>query len=152
MNRLLFAALLAMFMSASWGSNAEPSSTQTNPDNNKKESTSTIDSATEKLKKEHDEFIRKAQDQLGDLNRRIVELRRTARKKSGEAKIRINQEIRLLETEQKEAEKKLAKLQVEIGKKWETLKSDVSDAIERLEKSVEKTRNDMFSNKEDDSH
>ena len=154
MSRLLFIVLLGLLMTTpSFGNNEElQSSNPTSGNQSNKENKSTVDTAAEKLKKEHDKFVREAQDQLGDLNRRIAELRRMARKESGEAKIRINQEIRLLEKEQKEAEQKLAKLQAELGKKWDVLKADVSDAIERLKKSIEKTKNDIFSKEKNDSH
>jgi TolA-binding protein len=153
MNRLLLAVFFGlMIASSSWGSSTEPLSSQTSPSNSQKPAQGTTGTSAEKLKKEREAFIRKSQDELGDLNRHIAELRRMARKKTGEARITINQEIRLLEDDRKAAEQKLARLRVEIGEKWDELKSEVTDAIEQLKKSVEKTRADMSEKKEDASH
>lgn len=61
-----------------------------------------------------------------------------AQEATGEAKAKLDQQIRKLEQEQKAAEQKLAELKSTIGEKWKELKAGVTDAIDRLNQSIRK--------------
>lgn len=108
----------------------------------RKETGEAIDAMAAKARQERDEFADKAQKEMAELNKNMAELRKKAKKLGGEAKVKIDRQIRDLEPERKAAEKKLADLKSATSEKWAELKSGVSGAIDRLKQSMQKTRED----------
>jgi uncharacterized coiled-coil DUF342 family protein len=86
-----------------------------------------------------DEFVDKAQKEMAELNKKIVEFRKKAKELGGEAKVEPDRQIRDLEPDLKAAEQKLADLKSASGEKREEPKAGVSGAIDCLKQSMKKT-------------
>lgn len=83
-----------------------------------------------------DEFLKKAQKQLDQLDQKVDELRRRA--KTAASQKQIDRTIRQLEAKRKEAAKKLDQLRSASGPAWEDLKTGVSAAINDLTAACDK--------------
>lgn len=83
-----------------------------------------------------DEFLKKAQEQLDQLDQKVDELRRRA--KTAASQKQIDRTIRQLEAKRKEAAKKLDQLRSASGPAWEDLKTGVSAAINDLTAACDK--------------
>lgn len=86
------------------------------------------------------EFVAKTQQELDELNVKLVELKDKAKVLTGEAKAKIDQQVQNLEQEQKTAAQKLDELKAATGEKWNELKAGVSATIERTKKLMEETK------------
>jgi Skp family chaperone for outer membrane proteins len=141
MKRLLLSILMGSALAVSAAEKKEESAPpKVDPADVRKETREAVDAVTAKVRQERDEFVGKAQKEIAELNKKMAELRKEAEKLGGEAKARLDRQIRNLEPELKAAEKKFADLKSATGEKWEELKVGVSGAIDRLKQSMQKTR------------
>lgn len=97
-------------------------------------------SMTEQAQQARKAFVDKAQQEMDALNLKLGELKRKAQTLTGEAKVKIDQQIQNLEQEQKAAAQKLDEMKSATGDKWDALKAGVADAVERFKQSFEKAK------------
>lgn len=143
MKRLLLPVLLGLAFAVSAAEKKEEGvPPKTGSADVRKETGEAIDAMAVKARQERDEFVAKAQKEMGELNKKMAELKKKAKLLGGEAKAKIDRQIRDLEPEMKVAEKKLADLKSATSEKWTELKAGVSGAIDRLKQSLQKTRED----------
>ncbi|BAN35892.1 hypothetical protein SCD_n02081 [Sulfuricella denitrificans skB26] len=141
MKRILLPMLLGLALTVSAAENREEGAPpRTDSADVRKETGEAIDAMTAKARQERDEFVVKAQKEMAELNQKMAELKKKAKKLSGEAKAELDRQIQNLEPELKAAEQKLADLKTDTSEKWEELKAGVSGAIDRLKQYMQKTR------------
>jgi hypothetical protein len=85
-----------------------------------------------------DQFIAKADKELGAAQTKIADLERKAAAATGEAKIKLDQQLVSLKQELKVASDKLAALKATSVEKWKEFEVDVSKAMERVRASIAK--------------
>lgn len=140
MKRLLLPVLLGLALNVSAAEKKEGGvSPKTGSTDVRKEAGEAVDAATAKARQERDEFVGKAQKEMVELNKKMAELRKKAKKLGGEAKTKLDLQIRNLELDLKVAEQKVADLKSATGEKWEELKTEVSGVIDRLKLVMQKT-------------
>lgn len=83
-----------------------------------------------------DEFLKRAQQQLDQIDKETDQLRRQA--KTATSRKQVDRTIRQLEAKRKEAAKKLDQLRSASGPAWEDLKTGVSAAINDLTAACDK--------------
>lgn len=101
-----------------------------------KETKEVMSAELAKARQERDEFVNKAQKDLDELNKKILELKKKALNKSGEAKVNLEKNIHKIEQKQHIAEQKLAEAKSATIEKWQELKAGVSNAIKRLNQAL----------------
>jgi Skp family chaperone for outer membrane proteins len=139
MKRLLLPVLLGLALTASAAEKPEEGAPpKTDSADVRKEVGEAVDAVAAKARQERDEFVVKAQKEMAELNKKMAELRKKAKKLGGEAKARLDRQIREMEPERKAAEQKLADLKSATEEKWEELKTGVSSAIDRLTQAMQK--------------
>ena len=137
MNRLLMLVVLGLsFILSACGKKDEAAPPKTGVEGVKQEAAAAIGAAEEQAKQMRNEFVAKAQQEMDELNAKLAELKTKAQKLTGEAKVKINQQIQNLEQEQKTAAQKLGELKSATGEKWNELKAGASEAVDRFKKSV----------------
>lgn len=92
----------------------------------------------EKVRVERDAFINQAQKQLDELAAKLADLKKKAVTATGKAKEKLNQQVLVLEQEQKNVEENLANLKSALGEKWKDFKSGVTGSIEQFKQAVQK--------------
>jgi TolA-binding protein len=139
MKRLLLPVLLGLALTASAAEKSEEGAPpKADSSDVRKEVGEAVDAVAAKARQERDEFVVKAQKEMAELNKKMAELRKKAKKLGGEAKARLDRQIREMEPERKAAEQKLADLKSATEEKWEELKTGVSSAIDRLTQAMQK--------------
>lgn len=137
MNRLLMLMLLGLSLALSaCGKKEAAPPPATGAEGVKKEAAAVIGAVEEKTKQMRDEFVAKAQQEMDELNAKLAELKTKAQTLTGEAKVKIDQQIQNLEQEQKTAAQKLGELKSATGEKWNELKAGVSESVDRFKQSV----------------
>lgn len=111
---------------------------KTNGESAKQEAAPGTQSAQEQAKQVRDEFVAKMQQEMEELNVKLTELRTKAQAMSGQAREQVEQQIKNLEQEQKEATAKFESLKSATAEKWEELKAGAADALDRFKKSMQK--------------
>ena len=101
------------------------------------------DAMAEQARQDRAAFAAKAQEAIDDLRAKISTVKGKAQKLSGEARVKLDAQIRSLERDQKVAHRKLAKLRTVAGEEWQKLKRDVSTSIDHLRQSVEKAKKSL---------
>lgn len=141
MNHLLMLVLLSLSLALSaCGKKEEAALPKTSAEGVKQEAAQAIGAAEEQAKKIRDEFVSKAQQELNELNAKLAELKTKAQTLTGEAKVKIDQQIQNLEQEQKTAAQKLGELKSATSEKWNELKAGASEAVDRFKQAVKKTK------------
>jgi TolA-binding protein len=104
-----------------------------------KDSGSTTDQVRQNAGKEKseaeqqkDDFVKKAREQLDQLDKQIAELKAKARTANAETQKQINKSIAELEPKRKAAEKRLDQLKSSSDKAWKDMKDGVLAAINDL--------------------
>lgn len=92
----------------------------------------------EQVRVERDAFINQAQKQLDELAEKLADLKKKAVTATGKAKDKLNQQVLVLEQEQKNVEENLANLKSALGEKWKDFKSGVTGSIEQFKQAVQK--------------
>lgn len=106
--------------------------------------------AARRLGAEHkDEYQKKLNGLVQQLDDQIDDLKEKAAKAQGEARRKFDQEVGDLERKRDEAEKKLAKMKAASGPAWEDLKGGMQDAIQDLQKAIERAKTHFDEKKED---
>jgi TolA-binding protein len=101
----------------------------------KKQTQEAVETAVQFAKQERDEFIQKAQKDLDALNGKLEELKKQAQGETGEAKDKMDRQIKNLQEQQQVAEKKLSNLKSATGDAWKDLKTGTEAAIDSIRKS-----------------
>ena len=136
MNRLLMPVLLGLSLALSACEKKEEAAPPATSEGVKQEATAATGAAEEQAKQMRNEFVAKAQQEMDELNAKLAELKTKAQTLTGEAKVRIDQQLKSLEQEQKTAAQKLGDLRAATGEKWNELKAGVSESVDRFKKSV----------------
>ena len=141
MNRLLMPVLLGLSLVLfACGKKEETAPPASGAEGVKQEVTAAIGAAEEQAKKMRNEFVSKAQQEMDELNAKLAELKTKAQTLTGEAKVKLDQQIQKLEQEQKEAAQKLGELRAATAEKWNELKAGVSESVDRFKQAVKKTK------------
>ena len=139
MNRfllVLLAALLGLVLAISaCEKKEEKAPPKVSSEDVKKEAKEAVGAAVEYVNQERDEFVNKAQKDMDAINVRIEELKKKAQDATGEAKVKLEQQIESLEQRRQAAEEKLDALKSATGEAWKDLKADVEAAIHHLKQS-----------------
>jgi hypothetical protein len=101
------------------------------------------DTMAEQARQNSAAFAAKAQKAIDELKTKIATVKGKAQKIRGEARVKLDEQIKNLERDQKAAQRKLAKLRTVAGEEWQTLKTDVSTSIDHLRQSVEKAKKSL---------
>ena len=100
MNRLLMPVLLGLSLALSaCGKKEEAAPPATTAEGMKKEAAAAIGAAEDQAKKMRNEFVSKAQQEMDELNAKLAELKTKAQTLTGEAKVKLDQQIQKLEQE-----------------------------------------------------
>lgn len=89
-----------------------------------------------KSEMERQEFIRQAQQEVDELRVKLSDIKARAIAATGQARVKLEQQILALEQEQKDVEERLASMKAEIGERWKDLKTGVTAAIEQFKQSL----------------
>ena len=97
-------------------------------------------SLADEVQLEHDDFVKKSQLEIEALNKDMAELKKKLEKKSGETKVKLDEQFKKLEQQSKALEQRLAELKAELKtetkEQWQVLKEGVAVAISTLKKSI----------------
>jgi cation transport regulator ChaC len=85
---------------------------------------------------ERDAFIRQVQQEIDKQAAELADIRNKAAVATGQAKDKLEQQLKKLEQEKKIVDEKLAGLKASVGEKWKELKADVVSAIDKFRQSV----------------
>lgn len=94
--------------------------------------------ASEQARIEREAFISQAQAQIDELGKKLADVRQKAVTATGKAKEKLNQQVLVLEKEQRNVEENLANLKSALGETWKDFKSGVTSAIEQFKQAVQK--------------
>lgn len=94
----------------------------------------------EKARQERDEFIAKTQEELQEIDKETVALKRRLQNLSGEAESELKEEFVELQEERDAAQQKLDELKTQTAEKWQILRTGVSAAIAELKETVHKLK------------
>lgn len=145
MNRLLMPVLLGLSLTLpTCGKKEENVPPPTSSEGVQKKAAEATGAKKDQAQQARNEFVGKAQKEMDELNNKMAELKNKAQTLTGAAKDKLDQQIQSLERERKAAEQKLAELQSATGEKWNELKAGVSDAVEHLKQSIQKTKEGSF--------
>lgn len=139
MYRLLMLVLLGLSLTLSaCGKKEQAAPPAASSENIQKSATEAGGAKVDQVLQARDEFAGKAQQEMDELNAKLLEFKNKAQTLTGEAKDKIDQQIQDLEQEQKAAAQKLDELKSATGDKWNELKSGVSEAVDRFKQSIQK--------------
>ncbi len=85
-------------------------------------------------REQKDEYQKKAEATLKELNRKVEELKSKAVELQGDAKKEFDQQLKNLKKKQQTANRRLDKLKSASDKTWQDLKSKTDSAMKELEK------------------
>ena len=142
MNRLLLLVLLGVSLMVSACEKKEEYVLPKTAESAKQESATASMPATDQAKQMRNEFVGKMQQDMDEMNAKLGEIKTKAQTLTGEAKVKIDQQIQNLEQEQKTAGQKFDALKSATGEKWTEMKSGVSDAVDRLKQSIQKAKDE----------
>jgi sporulation protein YlmC with PRC-barrel domain len=86
-----------------------------------------------------DQFVAKAEQDIAKAKGEIAVLEKKAASAAGDVKTKLDQQIAALRLDLKNAQDKLAAMNHAAANRWKEFESDVTAAVARLKKSVEKT-------------
>ena len=89
-------------------------------------------------KEEREGYKKQVEENLNALDKKLDELKEKAAEVKGDAKKEFDKEITDLQKKQKAAKKKWNELKSARAKQWEKLKSEMTTAVQELEKSYDK--------------
>jgi Skp family chaperone for outer membrane proteins len=136
MNRLLLTLLLSLGVALSACTKKDETAAAPNPgDANAAQVANAAPAANER-----DQFVTSAQGQLDALNSSVQDLKTKAQQANGDAKTKLDQQVQALQQEQQAAAQKLDQLKGAVGDTWRDSKPAVTDAIDHLKQSVEKSK------------
>jgi len=87
-----------------------------------------------------DEYQKKIEAKLNDLNRELKEWKDKAKKLEKKARTEMDDQLNKLSKQEEEVSKKFKDLKSKSGKAWEDLKSGVDSAMEELGKAFDDIR------------
>jgi sporulation protein YlmC with PRC-barrel domain len=86
-----------------------------------------------------DQFVAKAEQDIAKAKNEMAALEKKAATVTGAVKTKLDADVVALKKDLKAAEEKLAQMKHTAGNKWRTFEGDVSAAITRLRKSLDKS-------------
>ncbi len=89
---------------------------------------------------EREAFAQAAQKELDELRNVIAELKVKAESANAQAQARLREEIKTLEGEWQETQKRLAGLKSATRESWNQMKDGFSDSLDKLKKGIENFR------------
>lgn len=100
--------------------------------------------APDASRRERDEIVIHAQRAMDELRAAVEELKKRADKASGDAKDKVEQQLRALQDEQKRLEKKFLELKAATAQQWRELQDEIERAIGRFNRPAPKPHNDAI--------
>ncbi len=133
----VFAIALSFFLFASCSTSKETSKTQVTAEDVKRETQKAARTAESYAQQQKEEYERKAEAEIKELDRRIGDLKAQA-KKTAKSKAAIDKQIAELRKQQEIARQKLEELKAASASTWEETKKKVVTAIDELKRAYDR--------------
>lgn len=141
MKRLTIALALGASLAAFGCSEREPPErTEVSAADVRKEATEAADASARYVEQEKDQFVRAAQEELGQLQQQLASLKSQAQTASGEAKAALAAQVAEIEGRWQAAEAKLAELKAAGAGKWQEAKANFNEQMRELKRSFERDK------------
>ena len=85
----------------------------------------------------HEQFVAKAEQDLAKAKEKLAEIQKKSTTVTGEAKVKMDQQIIVLQKDLKAAEDKLAEMKRAGAKRWKEFESSVNKTMARMKQSLE---------------
>ncbi|MDO8653064.1 MAG: PRC-barrel domain-containing protein [Undibacterium sp.] len=85
----------------------------------------------------HEKFVAKAEQDLAKAKEKLAEIQKKSATVTGEAKVKMDQQIIVLQKDLKAAEDKLAEMKRAGAKRWKEFESGVNKTMARMKQSLE---------------
>lgn len=90
----------------------------------------------EKTEQEREEFFGSLQKEMDEVNIQMESFAQHVGKATGDAQLKLNQQLQELKQERHEVEQKISEIKSETSEKWHEMKAGVTEAVNNLRKSV----------------
>ena len=147
MKRILIAAVVPLALTLAACGEQEPSmptkssqSTTVTAGDVKQKVSEAAGTAADYAEQQRRQFVADAQRQLDGIDAKIVEWKAKAKDAKADAKTAMDESLRELEKQRKEAADKLAELKSSGADAWENVKQGFQNALDKLRDSYEKAK------------
>lgn len=113
----------------------------------KQKASETVQAAGDYTKEQKEEMQKSFDEKMNKLSAEIADLKKDAKKASGQAKDQMNDQIKTLETKQTSLKKDLARWKKSSGKAWDEMKNGMSQAMDNLSDAYQKAKKEFSETK-----
>lgn len=85
----------------------------------------------------YDQFVAKSEQEIAKAKEKSIEMQNKAASLKGDAKVKMDQQLLVLQRDMKAAEDKLAEMKHAGAKKWKEFDNDINKAMERVKHALE---------------